>query len=100
MRLPSNDGGGHTISPRRAESVSRSPVARAGIRAGLLTSYKRAEAIGCSRIYLLKIEQGSIKASPRIVEKMALAYGVSPDTIWKFVREARRERIKRELQAP
>jgi transcriptional regulator with XRE-family HTH domain len=78
---------------------SRSPVARAGVRAGLLTSYKRAEAIGCSRVYLLKIEQGTIRPSPRIVEKMAEVYKLAPQTLWNMIREARRERLKRELQA-
>jgi transcriptional regulator with XRE-family HTH domain len=77
---------------------SRSPVARAGIRAGLLTSYKRAEAIGCSRVYLLKIEQGTIRASDNIVKRMATAYGVAEATLRNYLRDARRERLKRELQ--
>lgn len=78
---------------------SRSPVARAGVKAGFLTSYKRAEAVGCSRYYLLKVEQGSIRPSTRIVERMAEVYNLAPQTVWNMIREARRDRLKRELQA-
>lgn len=78
---------------------ARSPVARAGIKAGYLTSHKRAEAIGCSRVWLLKVEQGAATPSKEVVAKMAALYGTSEEALWTKIKEARRERLKRELQA-
>lgn len=78
---------------------ARSPVARAGIKAGFKTSYQRAQAVGCSRVYLLKAEEGAIRPSPALVAKMAAAYGISEDALWRRFQEVRRDRLHRELKA-
>lgn len=76
--------------------LPRSPVARLGVRAGFLTSKQRAERLVMSRYYLLKLEQGALKPSPRVIEKMSEAYGVDADTLKKYFREVRNERLSRE----
>lgn len=78
---------------------ARSPVARAGIKAGYLTSHKRAEAVGCSRVWLLKIEQGCATPSKEVVGRMAALYRIPETTLWNYIKEARKERLKRELLA-
>lgn len=76
-----------------------SSIAEAGIKAGYLTSRQRAEAVGCSRYYLLKLEWGALRPSPLVVKKMARAYRIPVDDLLDKFRKTRRDWLNRELKA-
>ena len=76
--------------------LTRHALARMGQKAGFLTLAARAEALGISRSHANKVERGELKPSAELVDRMAAAYHVHMDVIYRASRLA--VRTLRQLQ--
>jgi transcriptional regulator with XRE-family HTH domain len=78
--------------------LARSRTARIRLRAGFHTAREAAEALKCSRIYLLEIEAGRSKPGADLLERMREVYRLaSLRGLERAMRADQRELLERRL---
>ena len=77
--------------------LARSPLARIRLRAGYATALEAARAVGCSRIYLLELEQGRGSPSAALLQRMSRSYGRATTELGRAIRRARLDLLQRQL---
>ena len=78
--------------------LTRSPVARLRLAAGYETAQAAAEALGCSRIYVLEIEAGRSTPANALTSLMAEKYGTTSAELRGALNAVRRDLLERQLE--